>query len=95
MTSSFRTRAMIAIATAGAAGALWSAVLPDHRDYDSPAGRQARIEREYADHRERELEELRAKGNRDAEAIRRDRMRPGVHSTPDPRRVARALIRRP
>jgi hypothetical protein len=95
MTSSFRTRATIAIATAGAAGALWSAALPDHRDYGTPAGHQARIEREYADRRERELEELRGKGQRDAEAIRLDRMRPGAHSTPDPRRVARVLIRRP
>ncbi|MDA0141947.1 hypothetical protein [Solirubrobacter deserti] len=78
-----------------AAGALMNTFAPDPSDYDSPAGRAAHHEEMYGDHRERELEERRLQGERQAESERRRRMIPGVHATPDPRRAARALLRRP
>ncbi len=95
MTSSIRNRAAIALAVAAAAGAVMSTVAPDRHDYDSPAGRQAHHEEMYSDQRERELEQRTAQADRDAEADRRRRMIPGVHATPDARRAARVLVRRP
>lgn len=92
MNGSLANRAAIALATAGAATALWSTVVPDQQT-TTPTGRQQQLEDQYGTQRERGLEGLREEARLSGEADSSEQLRAAERRRA--RTAARRVIRRP
>ena len=87
----------IAALTAVTVGSVSHAMLPSTQDRTDPAKAQTELTREYNQHRKRELEELRAKSAREADALAADKLRPAERRAAEKEAgaIVKGLLKRP
>ena len=68
-----------------------------HADRSNPVKAQTELTREYNQHRKRELEELRAKSAREADALAADKLRPAERRAAEKEAgaIVKGLLKRP
>jgi hypothetical protein len=93
MSGSFKRRIAVAAATAGLVTAGWNAVIPDDRGM-TPEGRGQQAVEQYRTLEERKRERRRLEADLLEQAVREDKLRSGVHATPDPRKLVRGVLRK-